>query len=106
MFGRLGAKVAFQYDQLVIRLAQQQGGIDRLKWIHAHGLYTAKEFHPAEETLPTPARPGTRMPSQSPALEISSRSVPIRAVTRGNFATPRIQLYKIFPTKVLAVPSS
>ena len=38
-----------------------------------------------------PARPGIRMPSQSLALDVSSRSVPIGVVTRDNFATPWMQ---------------
>ena len=47
-----------------------------------------EESCPAEEILPTPARPAPRMPSQSPALDISSRSACIGAVTGGEFATP------------------
>ena len=51
----------------------------------------AEESCPAEETLPTPACPGTRMPSQSLALDVSSRSVTIGVVTGDNFVTPRMQ---------------
>ena len=85
---RLEAKVTVQYDQLVTRLAQLQADIDKLRVCE---VYTAEESCPAEETLPTPARPGTRMSSQSSALDVSSRSVSIGAVAGDNFATPRMQ---------------
>ena len=54
-------------------------------------VYTEEESCSAEETLLTPARPGIRMPSQSLAQDISSRSVLIGVVTRDNFTTPRMQ---------------
>ena len=85
---RLEAKVTVQYDQLVTRLAQLQGHIDKLQWNHDRGVYMAEESCPAEEILPTPARPAPRMPSQSPALDISSRRACVGAVTGGEFATP------------------
>ena len=59
--------------------------IDKLR---VREVYTVEESCPAEETLPMPGRPGIRMPSQSLALDVSSRSVSIGVVTRN---TPRMQ---------------
>ena len=85
---RFQAKDTVQYEQLVTRLAQLQGDIDKLCVCE---VYTVEETHPAEDTLPTPARPGIRMPLQSLALDVSSISVSIRVVTGDNFTTPRMQ---------------
>ena len=85
---RLEAKVTVQYDQMVTRLAQLQGDIEKLRFCE---VYTAEESCPAEETLPTPVRPGTWMPSQPSAVGVSSRSVSIGVVTGDNFVTPRMQ---------------
>ena len=88
---QLKANVTIQYDQLVTRLAQLQEHVDKLQRNHDRGVYIAEESCPAEETLPMPAHPAPRMPSQSPALDISSRSACVGAVTRGKFVTPRVQ---------------
>ena len=105
---RLEAKVTVQYDQLVTWLAQLQGNIVKLHWICVCGVDMVVESCPAEETLPMPACPGTRMPSQSPVLDFSAEVFPSglspEAILRHHRCS--LQFYKILPAEVLAAVSS